>query len=69
MDDSKIKRINDLSKKSKAVGLTDEEKAEQQALRQEYVKSFRSNLQSTLDSVVIVDKHGNKTSLKKKDQH
>ena len=69
MDDKKIKRINELSKKSKTIGLSDEEKIERQALRQEYIAAFRGNLQSTLDSVVIVDKNGNRTALKKKTQH
>lgn len=62
-----INRINELSRKSKNVGLTDEEKEEQKALRQEYIKVFRSNFKSTLDSVVIVDKDGNRRPLKKDD--
>lgn len=37
MTNEKIARINELAKKSKTTGLTDAEKAEQQALRQEYV--------------------------------
>ncbi|MCX7922348.1 MAG: DUF896 domain-containing protein [Clostridia bacterium] len=67
MDQTKINRINELSKKSKTVGLTAEEKNEQQILRQEYIKAFRGNLQSTLDSIVVVDKEGNKKPLNKKD--
>ena len=35
MTQEKIARINELAKKSKTAGLTDAEKAEQQALRQE----------------------------------
>ena len=62
----KIKRINELAKKAKAAGLTPQEKEEQQLLRQDYIKAFRGNLQSTLDSVVIVDKKGNRTTLKPK---
>lgn len=65
MDESKIKRINELAKKAKSVGLTDREKEEQLALRQEYIKAFRSNLRSTLDSIVIVDRFGNKKVLRK----
>jgi uncharacterized protein YnzC (UPF0291/DUF896 family) len=67
MDKTKIERINELSKKSKTVGLTDKEKEEQQVLRAQYIKSFRENLKSTLDSMVIVDKDGNKKYLKKQD--
>ena len=62
----KINRINVLAKKAKASGLTPQEKEEQLLLRQEYVKAFRGNLQSTLDSVVIVDKKGNRSTLKPK---
>ncbi|MDE5619681.1 MAG: DUF896 domain-containing protein, partial [Ruminococcus sp.] len=36
MNQKKIDRINELSRKSKAEGLTEEEKAEQTALRNEY---------------------------------
>ncbi|MBO7339316.1 MAG: DUF896 domain-containing protein, partial [Lachnospiraceae bacterium] len=50
--DDKIKRINELYHKSKSVGLTDEEKAEQAQLRKEYVESIRGNLRSQLDSMV-----------------
>lgn len=66
MDQAIINRINELSKKSKIIGLTPEEKIEQQELRQKYIKAFRNNLQSTLDSIVIVDKDGNKRELKPK---
>ena len=46
--DELIKRINELSKKSKAEGLTEEEKAEQAELRQRYIQSFRQGLMNTL---------------------
>ena len=36
LTENDIKRINELSHKSKAEGLTDEEKAEQKKLREEY---------------------------------
>lgn len=65
MDQKKIQRINELSKKSKTSGLTPEEKAEQQVLRKEYIEAFRSNLKSTLETIVVVDEKGNKKPLKK----
>ena len=65
MDDAVISRINELSRKSKTVGLTDEEKEEQKVLRQQYISAFRNNLKQTLDTVVIVDSDGNKRYLRK----
>lgn len=64
--DELIKRINELSKKSKTEGLTEEEKKEQAELRQKYIKAFRQGMQNTLQNVYIVDKDGNKTQIKKK---
>lgn len=57
MDQLKILRINELSKKSKGIGLTAEEKQEQQELRQEYVNAFKSDLKVTLDSIKFKDKN------------
>ena len=51
-----ISRINELARKSKtAEGLTENEKAEQQRLRQEYIRAFRKNLKAQLDNIEIVD--------------
>lgn len=66
MEDSKIKRINELARKSKAEGLTPEEAAEQQQLRQEYVAAFRASLTAQLESTVVVDPEGNRTYPKRK---
>ena len=60
-----LQRINELAKKQKTVGLTEEEKAEQKILRDEYIAAFRASLKSQLDSIVIVDEKGNKRKLKK----
>jgi len=51
----KISRINELAKKSKTCNLSDSEKKEQKELREEYLKSFRKNFKSQLDSIEIVD--------------
>jgi len=64
--EEKIKRINELYHKSKAEGLTEEEKAEQQALRKEYVASFRANLKSQLDSITIQREDGTLENLGEK---
>ena len=63
--DKLIKRINELYAKSKAEGLSDEEKKEQAELRQKYIQSFRQGVMNTMDNVRIVDKDGNKTKLER----
>lgn len=55
----KISRINELSKKSKSVGLTIEEAKEQTSLRKEYLETFRSSMRSTIENVKMVDPEGN----------
>lgn len=67
MDEIKIQRINELARKSKTPqGLTEQEKAEQKILRQEYIASYKRNLVSHLESIYIVDKNGNKHKVEKK---
>ncbi len=61
-----INRINELARKSKAEGLTEEEKIEQKALRAEYVKAFRQSLETQLESTVIVRPDGSKERITKK---
>lgn len=66
MIQSKIDRINELYHKSKTVGLTDEEKAEQQKLRREYIDSFKLSLTSQLDNMYIVEEDGSETKVERK---
>lgn len=47
------KRINELARKSKAEGLTEEEKAEQARLRQEFLAKFRANFRAQLENIEI----------------
>lgn len=57
MNKEKIERINELAKKSRtAEGLTEAEKAEQAALRQEYRDGVKANLEGQLKNIEIVDK-------------
>jgi uncharacterized protein YnzC (UPF0291/DUF896 family) len=56
----KIDRINQLAHKSKKEGLTEEEKVEQQLLRQEYIAAFRENLKAQLDMIEFVDEPADK---------
>ena len=66
MTQEKIDRINALARKSKAEGLTEEEKQEQYVLRREYIDSFKQSLVSQLENTYIVDDKGNKTKVTRK---
>ncbi len=46
----RLERINELSRKQRSVGLTAPEQAEQEALRQAYLESFRKSFKQQLDS-------------------
>ena len=61
-----IKRINELSRKSKTEGLTHEEKEEQTKLRNEYRALVIGNLSSQLDGIKIQHPDGTITDVKKK---
>ena len=66
MDKSRIDRINELYRKSKAEGLSEVEKMEQQILRKEYIDAIKRNLSSQLDNISIQEKDGSITDLGKK---
>ena len=61
-----IKRINELSRKSKTEGLTLEEKEEQTKLRNEYRALVIGNLSSQLDGIKIRHPDGTITDVKRK---
>ena len=64
--DQLIKRINELSRKSKSEGLTPAEKEEQTKLRNEYRALVVGNLSSQLDNIKIKHPDGTITDVKKK---
>ena len=66
MDEQKIKRINELARKSKSEGLTEEERKEQKILRQEYIDAVRRNLKSQLDNIDMQEKDGTIVNLGEK---
>ena len=66
MTKEKIARINELAHKSKTTGLTEAEKAEQQALRKEYIEDWRRGTIELLENTYIVDENGNKRKLERK---
>ncbi len=67
MDQCKIDQINALARKSRTCDLTAEEKAQQKALREEYVRDFRNALSNTLDNTTIERPDSTKEKLRRKD--
>ena len=58
--DALIKRINELAAKAKSeIGLTEAELEERAELRQEYLRRFRSQFETQLHHVTVVDPKGN----------
>lgn len=63
MKQKEIDRINELARKSKTIGLTEAEKAEQKHLRQLFIASIRMNLRSQLDNIDVKEADGSITNL------
>ena len=66
MEKVKLERINELARKSKAEGLTEEEKLEQAQLRAEYIAEFRAQFTGILDNTYIQRPDATKESVKDK---
>lgn len=58
--DEVIARINELARKAKAEGLTEEETAERDKLRRIYIDSVVGNLKGQLENTTIVYPDGTK---------
>ena len=69
MTQEKIDRINELARKKKEVGLTEEEAKEQAILRREYIDGFKASLVSQLENTYIVEPDGTKRKVGKKDEN
>ncbi|MBB3111568.1 uncharacterized protein YnzC (UPF0291/DUF896 family) [Paenibacillus phyllosphaerae] len=54
-----LDRINELSRKQRSGGLTENERFEQAELRQAYLREIRGQVRSTILSVSVMDEHGN----------
>lgn len=59
MEQAKIDRINELARKKKAEGLTEEELQEQAALREEYIEGYRRSVRAHIEGIKVVDEDGN----------
>ena len=68
MEKAKIDRINELARLKKERALTEEEAAEQAALRKEYLAAYRENMKAMLDSLVIQEPDGTKHALRQMDE-
>lgn len=66
MEKEKVARINELAHLSKERTLTDEEKAEQAALRAEYIAEIRASFGGMLQNTVIERPDGTREHLPKK---
>lgn len=66
MNQEKIDRINELARKAKQGGLTEEETRERDILRREYIDSVKASLTGHLENTYYVDEQGNKEKLKRK---
>lgn len=66
MEKEKVARINELAHRSKERPLTDEEKAEQAALRAEYIAEIRASFGGMLQNTVIERPDGTREHLPKK---
>jgi len=67
MEQYKIDRINELAHKQRdGIELTEEEKAEQKQLRQEYIEGFRRATIGTLENTYLLRPDGTKEKLKRK---
>ncbi len=69
MTEEKIKRINELARKQKTEGLTEEEKQEQYILRREYIESFKRSLVGQLENTYIVEPDGTKRKVTRKNEN
>lgn len=58
-----IARINELAKKAKSQGLTQEETAERDRLRRIYIDSVKANLVGQLENTYVLGTDGKKRKL------
>lgn len=66
MEKAKMDRISELTVISRQRELTEEEKAERQALREEYLADWRRGALEVLENTYVVGPDGKKRKLRKK---
>lgn len=65
--DEQVQRINELARKSRTVGLTEEEKNEQAILRRAYIDAVKASLEGHLENTYIKEPDGTTHKLGKKE--
>ena len=66
MENSKLNRINELAALAKERELTEEEKAERDALRKEYIAEWSRGAEQVLENTYVIGPDGVKRKLEKK---
>lgn len=66
MENSKLNRINELAKIARERQLSQEELAERDALRKEYISEWRLGAEQVLESTYIIGPDGKERKLQKK---
>lgn len=69
MENSKLQRINELARLAKIRALTEEELAERDILRREYIDEWKKGVVEVLDNTYIQTPDGKKHKLPKKQGH
>lgn len=59
LEQEKLDRINELSKKKKEGTLTKEEEVERKQLHEEYLEAFRGGWRKTIEGLKVLDPEGN----------
>ena len=67
MEQKKMDRISELTRISRERELTAEEQMEREALRREYIDSYKASLTGILDNTYIQNPDGSKVKLKAKE--
>ncbi len=68
MEQSRIDRINELARLAKERALTEEELAERDILRKEYIAAWRESTIAVLENTYIQTPDGKKHKLKKREK-
>ena len=68
-EDKSLERINHLAHKAKTIGLTDEEIAERDVLRKEFLVNFRNRMVGVMENVYIKEEDGTVNKVKRRDNN